>query len=146
MTHTITALKRHPKATEAWQDCYCYDDEHVTAEPLVPQTTDTIDELFVLQGLDKPEVVRIEFAERVEGNGWTTDDQDAVIVYLNSAEAVNDGTSYIVNPLFPDRLENAWMDAGMLGEPPLVAWLCSHLCDYFPTPPKEFFAKITPLY
>ena len=145
MTYTITALKRHPKATEEWQDCFCYDDEHVTAEPLVHQTTEVIDDLFVLQGLDKPEVVRIEFAERVEGNGWSTDDKDAVIVYLNSAEAVNDGTSYIVNPLFPDRLEEAWMDSGFTGAPPLVAWLCNHLCDYFPTPPEEFFAKITSL-
>ena len=103
MTYTITALKRHPKATEAWQDCYCYDDEHVTAEPLVQQTTETIDDLFVLQGLDAPEVVRIEFAAQVQGNGWSTDDKDAVIVYLNSAEPVNGGTSYLVNPKPPSE-------------------------------------------
>ena len=146
MTFTLTALKNHPKAKEMYQDCYCYDDEHVTAEPLIHQTTEVIDQLFTLQGLPAPEVVRIEFAAQVQGNGWSTDDKDAVITYLNSPQTENEGTSYFVNPLFPQKLEDAWLDAGILGEPPLVAWLCQHLCDYFPTPPKEFFAKITPLY
>ena len=146
MTFTLTAIKNHPTAKEMYQDCYCYDDEHVTAEPLIHQTTDVIDELFTMQGLDKPEAVRIEFAAQVQGNGWSTDDKDAAIIYLNSGEEVNGGTSYIVNPLFPDKLEMAWMDSAFTGEPPLVAWLCQHLCDYFPTPPKEFFAKITSLY
>lgn len=145
MTFSITALKRHPKAKENWKDCYCYDDEHVIAEPLVHQTTNVIDELFTLHGLEKPEVVRIEFSAQVQGNGWSTDDKDAVIVYLHSPQSKDEGTSYIVNPLNPQKLVDAWLDAGIIGEPPLVVWLCSHLCDYFPTPPEEFFTKITPL-
>ena len=141
---TITALKNHINATEEWQDCYCYDDSHVKAEPLVPETTEVIDKLFTWQGIDAPEMVRIDFGQRALDLGETHDTNDEfVIVYLNSAQTENNGTSYIVNPLYPQRLEDIWCDSAFVGEPPLVAWLCSHLCDYFPKPPEEFFAKIT---
>ena len=145
-THTIVARKNHPKADEFYNDCYCYDDQYVKAEPLIHQTTATIDKLFTLQGLDAPKAVNIDFCLDAKAAGWLYDgNPDVVVTYLTEALRELDGTTYIVNPFFPEELERQWLESELIGEPPLEAWLCQHLCDYFPVVPQSFFCKITKL-
>ena len=112
MTFTLTALKHHPNAPELYQNCFCYTDDHVTGEPLVHQTTDVINQLFTLQGLDAPDAVRIEFCTNLNDSGWGADNSspEPAIVYLNSASPNGEGTLYITNPLYPQKLEDACPD------------------------------------
>ena len=143
-TFTLLALKNHPQAEQAWKNCYCYTDEFVSGEPLVETTTAVIDALFTMQDLPIPEAVTIEFGDKL-GEWITKDYTNGALIQLFKAESANGGTNYVVSPLLPEKLEEAWLDSDILGQPPLIAWLCSHLCDYFDEPPEEFFAKITPL-
>lgn len=148
-THTIIALKNHPRADDFYKNCYCYDDEYVTAEPLVHQTTEVIDRLFTLQGKEPPNTVGIDFCLDARRAGWDYSNEmekDSVVVYLTAGELDEDGSTYIVNPFYPEHVERTWAESSFLGEPVLEAWLCQHLCDYFSEPPQGFFAKITPIY
>ena len=140
-TFELLAVKNHPKAEQAWKDCYCYDDQFVTAEPLVHSTTAVIDALFTMQDLEAPSAVTIEFGDKL-GEWITKDYNNGALIQLFKAESADDGTNYVVNPLLPVKLEEAWLDSDILGQPPLIAWLCSHLCDYFDEPPEQFFARI----
>ena len=145
----IEARKNHEHAESDFKDCYCYDDvigdtvpaQSIIAEPLVPSTTAVIEALFTMQDLEAPSVVTIEFGDRL-GEWITKDYSNGALIQLFKAESSNGGTNYVVNPLLPAKLEDAWLDSDILGQPPLIAWLCSHLCDYFEEPPEEFFARI----
>ena len=106
MTFTLTAVKQHSKADELYKDCYCYDDEYVTAEPLVHQTTETIDRLFEFHKADPPQAVKIDFSRHCQD--LELDDQ-SILVYMFTINQDEDGTTYSVNPNAPAH------NAGSLG-------------------------------
>lgn len=119
----LSAQLQHPKAPALYQDCYCYDDaEHgVFAEPLIHQTTATLQKLISAQ----PQRIRLSFSKHQQP------DWQGTIVRLDYVEGDPDGSDYAVTPVdAPDAK-------------PLPAWLCKHLEDFFDVPPATFYCCIS---
>jgi hypothetical protein len=137
----ITARLNHPDAGDLYKDCFCYDDaeQGLIAEPLVHQTTAVIHKLF---GGQAPEVITLTFSSEGDPQ-WKQEEHP--IAFLHHPTPDTDGTSgttYICDPVHPEALEEAWMDA--LGEPVWTVWLCEHLFDFFPSRPDSFFCQLRP--
>ena len=139
MIQTITARLRHPDAAALYQDCYCYSDSVVQGEPLVHQTTAVIHQLFGGQG---PEAITLTFS--ADGNpAWKQEPHPVAFLHHPTPDPDGSrGTTYICDPVHPQALEDAWIDA--IAEPLWTVWLCAHLFDYFPSRPDNFFCQIRP--
>lgn len=122
-TFNLKARLNHSQAPALYQDCYCYDDElhGVFAEPLIHQTTATLQKLISAQ----PQHIHLSFSEKQQP------DWQGTIVRLDYVEGDPDGSDYRVTPV----------DA--LNAKPLPAWLCVHLSDFFDVPPTTFYCCIS---
>lgn len=152
MTFSFVGRLDHPLASDIYRHCYCYDDQvaGVYAEPLVAQTTAVVQFLFGsahpddvsqfnLYGKHVPQKVRFDFAAdlaAVQGN-----DSD-LIVCLDFLESDGDGSTYAVTALSPLALQ-ARADMAVAEHGALKVWLCSHIEDYFPSPPQTFYCSMT---
>ena len=127
--HTITARLNHPEAGSIYKDCYCYDEPSINliAEPLVHQTTKAIHTFL----RSEPEVITIHFSDQLTD---LPELENSTTLWLSFQAQDELGSTYLA--------EEMNMGIGLLFDKQV--WLCNHLFDYFPTPPKEFYAVIIP--
>ena len=147
-TFQITARLHHPELAAAYEGCYAYDEQTVglVAEPLVHSTTAVIQFLFgaphpverlSLTDVDAPDVVTLTFSA---DNKQLPDSSDAA-VQLTLKDTDVDGSNYAVKVL-----HSSHKLAAVRAERPLTAWLCTHLCDYFSSPPNVFYCALSQVH
>ncbi len=150
--HTIIATYQHPQAAIAYKDCYCYDEPNfnLIAEPLVHDATEVIIGAMICARLSKPKEnpkqIKLTFSEDPNYFQSVNDPvcKDNVVVHLTYVKAEDDYSMYSSEVIAPEAAAVQAALAELVVEDPLVP-LCPHLMDYFPSPPKEFYVKITPI-
>jgi len=142
--HQIVAQLNHPDAGEFYKDCYAYSNNFTTGEPLIQPTTQAIIAALksndVSRGFTPPEKIQLDFT-------LNPDDLPVsgkqVLVELKFDQQDDDFSLYSVVVTAPDAA--AEHSARALFHGTSTAHLCPHLMDHFPSPPKTFACRITPL-
>ncbi len=146
--HTIIATHQHPQAALAYEDCYCYDEPkfNLIAEPLVHDATHVIIcaliEAKLCKSANPPKRIALVFTEDPEHE--TFFDPVNPVVQLTYVKDEDDYSMYDSEVIHPEKAARSAGIHDLLTELPLVP-LCPHLMDYFPSAPKDFFVKITPI-
>ena len=145
--HTLTARLHHPGAGAKYHDCYCYDDAFTTAEPLIHETTATIQYLLSChpryrndKHLYEPEVIQLQFTASPPEH-WPN---EGIVCELNFLRQEDDFSIYAVSIAGPEDAADEFSARGLFVSDPLAP-LCPHLLDYFPEPPERFYCQITPM-
>ena len=140
MSAQLTARKQHPSASEIYSDCFCYDESAVglIAEPLVHSATAFIDHAIAAASFSPAEAVELQFS--AEQQQLNLGDQYPV-VELALQEFDSDGHTYTGTVIAPAAAQRQALAA----QEDDTVWLCSHLLDYFETPPVLFFVQIKPV-
>ena len=146
--HTIIATYQHPQAAIAYKDCYCYDEPNfnLIAEPLVHDATQAIIGALIeakhCKSANPPKKIILTFTEDPDQDEFF--DLVNPVVHLTYVKDEDDYSMYDSEVIHPEKAAYSAGIHDLLVEIPLVP-LCPHLLDYFSSPPKEFYVKITPI-
>ena len=145
MIQTISARLNHPEASQAYKDCYCFDNPEtdLIAEPFVHSTTEVIRESLKWATLPPSEFVKLRFTDNEVSGMHSLKQEGYPVVVLNLLKPEEDGNNYKAMCTYPSKAFANWAKASLAYE--WKCWLCPVLLQYFTEVPKDIFCQIKPI-
>jgi len=145
--HTLTATYNHPEASEAYKNCYSYNDPKfdLVAEPFVHDATQAILCAMAAAGLcttsTPPPTIKLDFTNNTfTVKEFTEDDLVIELTYVDYSD--DDFNLYRSTVISPDKAALNSQIADDFNGDTLVS-LCNHIMDYFILPPQKFWVRIS---
>lgn len=145
--HSLIATYNHPEASKAYEGCYSYNDSKfdLVAEPFVHDATQAILCAMSAAGLcvtsTPPPTIKLDFTNNTfTVKEFTEDDLVIELTYVDYSD--DDFNIYRSTVISPDEAALDSQIADDFNGETLVP-LCNHIMDYFLTPPKKFWVRVS---